>query len=80
MWFPLLARKSGSVIVTTTRVVTIPNTSAPGPLVNGDRPPWKGTALGYSTGVITRRGNVAACATIDNQNARNEATTEMRPR
>ncbi len=74
MWFPLLARKSGSVIVTTTRVVTIPNTSAPGPLVNGDRPPWKGTALGYSTGVITRRGNVAACAAIDNQNARNEAT------
>jgi ribosome-associated translation inhibitor RaiA len=32
------------------------------------------TALGCSPGAITRRGNVAAYATIDDQNARNEAT------
>ena len=60
--------------VTTTHVVTIPNTSVPGPLSTETDHHGKAPPLGYSTGVITRRGNVADYATIDNQNARNEAT------
>ena len=36
-------------------------------------------AFGCSPGAITRRGNLAAYATMDDQNARNEATYGITP-
>jgi ribosome-associated translation inhibitor RaiA len=59
---------------TTTRVVTIPNTSVPALWSTENDHQEKAPPLGCSLGAITRRDNVAAYPTIDHQNARNEAT------
>jgi len=77
MWFPLPARKSGSVTAHDDTRRDNPEHIRAGPLVNEEGPRWKSTtALGCSPGAITRRGNVAAYATIDYQNARNRGHDE----
>lgn len=65
---------------TKTRVVTILNTSVPTSSQRRSITMEKNNRARVLTRRDHRRGNVAAYATIDDRNARNEATTEMRPR
>ena len=59
---------------TTRRVAIIPNTSVPALWSTKNDHDGKAPPLGCSPGATTRHGNVAAYGTIDDQNARNEAT------